>query len=291
MTSPTSTFLPGLEASPSLPKPKASARSDSARSTRTPVRFSLSGGPASPTSATFEELSLLFDQLSSPLDSLASRGVSPGSAEARQMTVTSGRQLAGFSKHTGPLGSLVKMCLESSAWGSDLCVPIWKASVTPSNRLLFRLALWEPGTAASESGLLPTLTVTGNSNATGAGPKSADGLSTAIKAFLPTLTATDAEQAKFHKRGNPMLGMAVRSLMPTLVASDAKGGDFKKPQGGPSLRSVTSELGTGPLNPRWCEWFMGYPVGHTELKPSATPSSRRSSGPSSASSRKSKGQK
>ncbi len=201
-----------------------------------------------------------------------------------------------------------------------LCVPIWRTGVTPRNRLLFRLALWEPGTAASESGLLPTLTVHGNSNATGAGPKSADGLSTAIKAFLPTLTATDAEQAKFHKRGNPMLGMAVRSLMPTLLAADAKGGEYKKPQGGPSLRTflptltastygsnqsptpgaevrpnlgkaLRSEDSTGPLNPRWCEWFMGYPIGHTELRDSGTRLSHKSSGPSSASSRKSKGQK
>lgn len=128
------------------------------------------------------------------------------------------------------------MCLESSAWGSDLCVPIWKASVTPCNRLLFRLVLSEPGTAANESGFLPTLTVSGNSNAKGAGPKSGEGLSTKLNAFLPALTA-----------------------------ADAKGGIYKKPEGGPSLRTFAGSIGNGPLNPRWCEWFMGYPLGWTDL--------------------------
>jgi hypothetical protein len=34
--------------------------------------------------------------------------------------------------------------------------------------------------------------------------------------------------------------------------------------------------GTGSLNPTWVEWLMGYPLGWTDLEPSATPSSRRS---------------
>jgi len=32
---------------------------------------------------------------------------------------------------------------------------------------------------------------------------------------------------------------------------------------------------TGQLNPAWVEWLMGYPMGWTELKDSATPSSRK----------------
>jgi hypothetical protein len=29
--------------------------------------------------------------------------------------------------------------------------------------------------------------------------------------------------------------------------------------------------GTGTLNPLWVEWLMGYPIGHTDLKPLETP--------------------
>ena len=28
---------------------------------------------------------------------------------------------------------------------------------------------------------------------------------------------------------------------------------------------------SGALNPDWVEWLMGYPIGHTELKPLETP--------------------
>jgi hypothetical protein len=44
----------------------------------------------------------------------------------------------------------------------------------------------------------------------------------------------------------------------------------------------------GSLNPNWVEWLMGYPIGHTALRDSATPSCPKSPRSSSASSRKSK---
>jgi DNA (cytosine-5)-methyltransferase 1 len=35
------------------------------------------------------------------------------------------------------------------------------------------------------------------------------------------------------------------------------------------------KLGCQSLNPYWVEWLMGYPIGWTDLKDSATPSSRK----------------
>ena len=59
--------------------------------------------------------------------------------------------------------------------------------------------------------------------------------------------------------------------LPTMVADDT--GHRTKPysQGG---RALSYMLG-GPVNPMWGEWFMGFPIGHTDLEPSATPSSRK----------------
>ena len=36
------------------------------------------------------------------------------------------------------------------------------------------------------------------------------------------------------------------------------------------LSQVVSET-SGALNPTWVEWLMGFPTGHTDLRPSETP--------------------
>lgn len=93
-----------------------------------------------------------------PVGSLdhASRFLRPGSDEARKMTVTSGLKCSELSKKSGPLGCLVKMCLESSIWHSTRCYLTWKTSATPGKRLLFRLAVSMPRTKENESLLWPT---------------------------------------------------------------------------------------------------------------------------------------
>lgn len=80
---------------------------------------------------------------------------------------------------------------------------------------------------------LPTLTVCGNYNRKGASPESGDGLATALKK-LPTLTAQDAKNC---------------------------GGPSQMERNTPPLNALAG----GPLNPEWCEWFMGCPLGWTEL--------------------------
>lgn len=54
------------------------------------------------------------------------------------MTGTSGRRCAELFRKSGPLGSLVRMCLESSIWRSTRCYLTWKVKVTPARRLLFQ---------------------------------------------------------------------------------------------------------------------------------------------------------
>lgn len=88
-----------------------------------------------------------------------------------------------------------------------------------------------PTISVSASGsLLPTLTVNGNHNKPYPGKKSGYGLATAI-ALLPTLTTIGLNGGSNSRRAT-----AKRGEPPTHV---------------------------GPLNPDWCEWFMGFPVGWT----------------------------
>ena len=97
-----------------------------------------------------------------------------------------------------------------------------------------------PTRATGFGSLLPTLTVCGNYNRKGASATSGDGLATALK------------------------------KMPTLVAMDYRSpGRSRMERTGGKQGEVLPQVVGGPLNPMWCEWFMGFPPGWTELKPLA----------------------
>lgn len=93
---------------------------------------------------------------------------------------------------------------------------------------------------------LPTATKCGNHNRKGASKKSGDGLSTAVKR-MPTACAKSKKGGRMGLDG----GAGARAMMTT---------------------EECQELTGGSLNPAWLEWFMGFPIGWTELEPLATPS-------------------
>lgn len=93
-----------------------------------------------------------------PEDSLASLTVSPGNAEAKKMTATSGRKCAALLRNYGPAGYLVKMLLISFTWGSTTCLLTWKPAVTKHGRLYFRLVPSAPRTGETGCSLWPTPT-------------------------------------------------------------------------------------------------------------------------------------
>lgn len=93
---------------------------------------------------------------------------------------------------------------------------------------------------------------------------------------LPTLAKVDGEGGgevnwkpvrKSGHRAQLTLRTAVR-MLPTLTCQDAKnnGAASQMERNSPPLNALAG----GPLNPTWCEWFMGWPEGWTELKPLAT---------------------
>lgn len=213
----TSTFFPELEASPSPPSGPGSRPSGLRKSPPTPAPSSPSDGPGSLITETCE----LFPELPatcSPGGSPASRFPKSGSGEAKRMTATSGRQCSTLYDDASPLGSLVRMCLESPRWNSSTVLLTWRSSAIASNRLLFRLVPSTPSTDGTESGL------------------------------WPTLSANDWKgSAKSGQRRGQITDPAMGVIPPS-----------------------------GQLNPAWAEWYMGYPVGWTELLPSEIPSSRKS---------------
>ncbi len=98
-------------------------------------------------------------------------------------------------------------------------------------------------------GLLPTLTVSGNYNRKGVSEKSGDGLATAVARLMPTLKRDDAKNTGSPSRHN---------------------------RNTPPLDAVAG----GPLNPNWCEAFMGFPQQWTEVSEVVAPESRNSATPS-----------
>lgn len=201
-----------------------------------------------------------------PGDSLASRFPSPGSDAAREMTVTSGMKCCGLLTKSGPLGSLARMLLASSAWHSRSVNLLWRAeqlpatrirtttrrychdrrkccssassktsvrSVTMSSHLLFRLAVSAPRTEGTGSPLLPTVTATLGEHG---GPNQRDssgrpGLQMAAEMW-PTPRAKEDGAYQYSKGDKtkpvPTLSGAVK-LWPTPVV----------PNGGRSVKSVT----------------------------------------------------
>ena len=101
-------------------------------------------------STTYEQLTL------SVAGSRASLIPSPGSNEARRMTVTSGRKCAVLLTNSSPLGSFVRMCLESSSLSSMACYLTWKPWATTRFRLGFRLVPWTRRSQESGYSLWPS---------------------------------------------------------------------------------------------------------------------------------------
>jgi hypothetical protein len=137
-----------------------------------------------------------------PEDTLVSRSASPGSDKARATTVTSGQLCLASSKSTGHLGSLEKMLLATSVWGSMMCFLIWKVRRTPSGRLLFQLVPSTPRTDVTEFGLWPTPTA---SEGTGGQPNKGrtGGKSLRESVLWPTPRAgktTNENEASWLKR-------------------------------------------------------------------------------------------
>lgn len=198
----------------------------------------------------YEQLTLF------PAASPASRSPSPGSDEAREMTVTSGLKCCELLRSSGPAGCLVKMLLASSIWRSTRCFLTWKPSATPGGRSLFLLRPSTPRTGGTDAPSWPTPTAAVRMWPT---PSASDCGRTAINPHL-TRNGTIRHIGKNGGQSYARLD-AVAAMFPTPTASEADRGGKGYRHGG--LRCVIPEE-SGQLNPDWVEWLMGFPPGWTE---------------------------
>ena len=177
---------------------------------------------------------------------------------------------------------------------AKLSGPLWREDIPGETERLRHLMLEQAIKEIDGGVLLPTMTVCGNWNRKGASQNSGDGLATALRK-IPTLLSTDGDHggpnARDSKGRYSLAGTIPR--MPTLTKSDGMGGPGRsqRRQGGLNLRTALKELLSlegfpiltqkrlrsqerirtpsdgHRLTPAFAEWWMGWPIGWTALKP------------------------
>lgn len=238
----------------------------------------------------YEQLTLF------PVDSPASHFLLPGSDEAKEMTVTSGRKCSELFKSSSPLGLLAKMLLESSTWHSTRCFLAWKAKVTKQERLYFRLAASMPRIkesecvswdgrrsrpAASVLWRTPTVNDAINSSLPPSQIKRDQLTGQIMRAMWPTPTSrsgTGPSQTGTRQGGMDLQTAAALWPTPTVTGNHNHPGSspkagmglstaarlFQPPTTGAGLCGGTGN--GGQLNPEWVEAMMGFPLGWTRLE-------------------------
>ena len=184
----------------------------------------------------------------------ASLSPRPGNMAALEMTVTSGLKCSELYGNSGPLGSLVKMCLESSIWHSTRCFLTWKTKDTKHRRLLFQLQASMPHTNGTELPFWPTLLANGMG-------------STGHQKMLQKLVdkgLLTAEERRKMICGNTgqiapdwaewLMGYTKEftQLIPTPIASMWKGGCPKRYAGGGQIRQQSPE--SPRIHSPWENW-------------------------------------
>ena len=190
-------------------------------------------------------------------DSHASPSPLPGSDEARQMTVFSGRKCFALLKSLDRFGLLERMLLGSYRWNSTKRFLIWKAQITKQGRLFFRLSPLTPRTDATDALLLPTPTRSSARGGSG-GKKRKSDLRNEFR-LIPTPTRADKSGHAYQ--------ISHGKKVPTCAGYATAVADCRRSKGGGHA--------PGQMNPEFVEWLMGYPIGWTELPPSAMRSSRK----------------
>lgn len=183
----------------------------------------------------------------------AALGIKPGSEKARaaDFTAKCSELLTSFDPATCSWRTLQQSLITNS---SEPFLATWPRAGLMRGGRVYLHPRPVPRTTGIGGGALqnvPTPTVNGNYNRKGTGAKSGDGLATWARVW-PTPCASA------HKGSGPA----------ALTRKDGR------TRANDRIDHAVMASDGGMLNPDWVEWLMGWPIGHTVLKPSATAKSR-----------------
>ena len=91
--------------------------------------------------------------------------------------------------------------------------------------------------------------------------------------WVGTPTATMSVRSEEFAKGRLPQPAELVKQWPTPQARDHRTGQLERYENPDRTKNLNDQIG-GQLNPTWVEWLMGWPLGWTDLKPSATGKSR-----------------
>ena len=206
----------------------------------------------------------------SPVRTSASQ--TPTAPESTARKAASGESLRGsFARYD--LGMSSWRTAQISLFGaSDECLETWPKWGLMLDGECYQQKILEHGTYGKGYGLLPTLTATDyGSNRGGAagrvGPVRESLQTMARHGRLPTLLARDWKDGT-----NPSPHGRHSAANDCKPAGRVEVMEYRQENRRTTLHAAVTEPGQlgGTLNPDWCEWFMGWPIGWTASEPLGT---------------------
>ena len=188
-----------------------------------------------------------------PVDSPANPFPWLESKREKKMIVTSGRRCSGLSESCARIASSVRMYLESSRLPPGKWSRIWNAQAITSSCSILKLRLSELGTggqgcSSPASQMWPT-------------PRANE--------YKDTLQSVPPSRLKDPGKCNLTQAIAMELMFATPCARDYRTGQRKRYDNPGRANNLNDQIG-GQLNPTWCEWLMGFPIGWTDLNASET---------------------
>ena len=223
-----------------------------------------------------------------PVDFPASHFPWLESKREKKTIVTSGRRCCGLSENCARIASSVRMYLESSRLPPGKWSRIWSAKAITSSCSILKLRLSERGTddqeySSSESQMWPTPTRMDyakermRSTQQKAGSRRSLDLPSAVRLwptpraneYKDTLQSVPQSRLKDPGKCNLTQAIAMELMFATPCARDYRTGQRKRYDNPGRANNLNDQIG-GQLNPTWCEWLMGFPIGWTDLNASET---------------------
>ena len=195
-----------------------------------------------------------------PEDFHASRFPWPESSAEKKTSGFCGLKCSALSGSLSRIASSVRTYLESSRLPPGRWSRIWRVQAITSSCLILKLRLSELGTGGQDAFLWGST-------------------------IYPTPTASDSKGTEPMGSRSAEHDLQWKNLRGCVLFATPCRGDATGTHGGGNHRSLRTDVG-GQLNPEWVEWLMGFPVGWSELEPSAMRSYRSRHTQSSARSRK-----